>query len=143
MSDDNAAVRTADSAAITEGAKKSGICWLALDRTRLAWHTWHEGAIYVVTGGEEQRLPGLAERESVHVTLRSKDNGARLVDFDAVVTVVDQRAEPAAVAALVKDRLNAPDSEHLADRWASGSTVVRLTPQPARTGSASSATPAG
>ncbi|WP_049574155.1 hypothetical protein [Nonomuraea sp. SBT364] len=124
-------------AAIQEGAKKSGILWLALDRPRLAWHAWHDGAIYLVTGGEEQRLPGLEGLGSVRVTLRSKDNGVRLAEFDADVAVVDQAAEPEAVAVLAKERLNARDSEHLAERWAAGSTVLRLTPQPVRTGSAS------
>jgi hypothetical protein len=130
-------------AAVQEGAKKSGILWLGLDRPRLAWHAWHDGAIYVVTGGEEQRLPGLESLSTVQVTLRSKDNGARLAVFDAAVTVVDQSAEPDAVAALAKERLNARDSEHLTERWAGSSTVVRLTPQTARTGSAGSASGGG
>ncbi|MGW0483700.1 hypothetical protein [Nonomuraea sp. NPDC003214] len=116
--------------AIIEGAKKSGVLWLSLDRARLAWHTWHDGAIYVVTGGEEQYLPGLEGLGSVWVTLRSKDNGARLAEFQARIELVDQAAEPEAVAALVKERLNTTDSEHLAERWAAGSSVLRLTPKP-------------
>ncbi|MFG2076761.1 hypothetical protein [Nonomuraea maritima] len=116
-------------AAVAEGAKKSGILWLALDRPRLAWHAWHDGAIHIVTGGEEQRLPGLDALDRVHVTLRSKDNGARLVEFDAAVTVVDQAGSPDVVAALAKERLNARDSEHLPERWARESTIVRLTPE--------------
>ncbi|MEV0149558.1 MULTISPECIES: hypothetical protein [unclassified Nonomuraea] len=115
-------------AAIEEGAKKSGILWLGLDRPRLAWHAWHDGAVYLVTGGGEQDLPGLAGLDRVRVTLRSKDNGARLVEFDAAVQVVDQQAEPEAVAVLAKERLNARDGAHLADRWARDSTVLRLTP---------------
>ncbi|MEV4359017.1 hypothetical protein ACWEPL_30185 [Nonomuraea sp. NPDC004186] len=117
-----------DTAAIEEGAKKSGILWLTLDRPRLAWHTWHDGAIYLVTGGEEQALPGLDALDRVQVTLRSKDNGARLVEFEAAVAVVDQAAAADAVAALAKERLNALDSEHLTERWARDSTVLRLTP---------------
>ncbi|NJP96933.1 hypothetical protein HCN51_47205 [Nonomuraea sp. FMUSA5-5] len=115
--------------AIEEGAKKSGILWLTLDRPRLAWHAWHDGAIYLVTGGEEQRLPGLDGLDRVHVTLRSKDNGARLVEFEAAVSAVDQAASADAVAVLAKERLNARDSEHLTERWARESTVWRLTPQ--------------
>jgi hypothetical protein len=114
-------------AALEEGAKKSGVLWLTLDRPRLAWHAWHEGAIYLVTGGGEQQLPGIEELDTVQVILRSKDNGARLADFEAEVRVVDQAAEPEAVAALAKERLNAPDSEHLTDRWARESTVLKLT----------------
>ncbi|MER6949753.1 hypothetical protein ABT294_37640 [Nonomuraea sp. NPDC000554] len=117
------------SAVIEEGAKKSGVLWVGLDRPRLAWHAWHDGAIYLVTGGGEQRLPGLDRLGTVRVTLRSKDNGAQLADFEADVHVVDQAAEAEAVAALAKERLNAPDSEHLTDRWARESTVLRLTPR--------------
>ncbi|ETK31214.1 hypothetical protein [Microbispora sp. ATCC PTA-5024] len=118
-------------AVIEEGAKKSGVLWLALPSgERLAWHVWHDGAIYVVTGGGEQPLPGLAESAEVEVTLRSKDNGSRLVRFPASVEVVDQAAAPDAVAALAKDRLNAPDAAGLPARWAENATVVRLTPRP-------------
>lgn len=114
---------------IEEGAKKSSVLWISLaGRDLLAWHVWHDGAIYVVTGGEEQSLPGLAEASRVRVTLRSKDNGARLIAFDAEVEVVDQASSPAAVAVLAKERLNASDAPTLPSRWASGSSVVRLTP---------------
>ncbi|GAA3105767.1 hypothetical protein [Streptosporangium carneum] len=114
---------------IEEGAKKSGILWLSLDRPRLAWHVWHDGAIWLVTGGGEQELPGLAEAGQVQVTLRSKDNGARLIAFEASVAVVDQAGAPEAVAALAKERLNAPDGAGLTERWAARSLVVRLTPR--------------
>ncbi|MFB9964558.1 hypothetical protein ACFFOP_18430 [Sinosporangium siamense] len=116
---------------IEEGAKKSSVLWISLPgstRPRLAWHTWHDGAIYVVCGGAEQPLPGLAEAARVRVTLRSKDNGSALTEFDAAVEVVDQATAPEAVAALAKDRLNAPDAATLTDRWAATVTVVRLTP---------------
>ncbi|MCF6467491.1 hypothetical protein FAF44_03555 [Nonomuraea sp. MG754425] len=117
-----------DSVAIEEGARKSGVLWLTLDRPRLAWHAWHDGAVYLVSGGEEQPLPGLDALDRVRVTLRSKDNGARLVEFDAEVSVVDQALAGEAVAVLAKERLNARDSEHLVERWARESTVWRLTP---------------
>lgn len=117
---------------IEEGAKKSGVLWISLPTgTRLAWHAWHDGAIYVVTGGGEQRLPGLVELSQVEVTLRSKDNGAELIRFPASVEVVDQVAAPEAIAVLAKERLNAPDGAGLVDRWAADSTVIRLTPRPA------------
>ncbi|MFI6598801.1 hypothetical protein ACIBHX_21300 [Nonomuraea sp. NPDC050536] len=107
---------------IEEGAKKSSILWLTLDRPRLAWHAWHEGAIYLVSGPGEQQLPGLADLDTVHVTLRSKDNGARLVEFDAGV---EQTTDPEAIAVLAKARLNAP--EGLIERWAGEATVFKLT----------------
>ncbi|MEV8630210.1 hypothetical protein AB0395_00995 [Streptosporangium sp. NPDC051023] len=114
---------------IEEGAKKSGVLWLSLDRPRLAWHVWHDGAIYLVTGGGEQELPRLAEESEVQVTLRSKDNGARLITFEASVEVVDQATATEAVAALAKERLNAVDGAGLTARWAARSTVIRLTPR--------------
>ncbi|PRX65558.1 hypothetical protein B0I32_107320 [Nonomuraea fuscirosea] len=116
-------------AAIEEGAKKSSILWLTLDRPRLAWHAWHDGAVYLVSGGEEQELPGLDALDRVRVTLRSKDNGARLVEFEAAVAPVDQAAAADVVAVLAKERLNARDSEHLPERWARDSQVWRLTPE--------------
>ncbi|MET8053470.1 MULTISPECIES: hypothetical protein [unclassified Streptosporangium] len=114
---------------IEEGAKKSSVLWLSLDRPRLAWHTWYDGAIYLVTGGGEQPLPGLAEADEVRVTLRSKDNGGRLVAFDAGVEVMDQTKAADAVAALAKERLNAPDGARLVERWAAASQVIRLIPR--------------
>ncbi|WP_239137735.1 hypothetical protein [Sphaerisporangium rufum] len=119
---------------IEEGAKRSGVLWIRLGGTdRLAWHVWHDGAIYLVTGGGEQELPGLADAGRVRVTLRSKDNGARLVSFDAAVEVLDHASPSAAgpVAALVKERLNASDAATLPARWAAaGVSVVRLAPIP-------------
>ncbi|MEW9529232.1 hypothetical protein [Microbispora sp. NPDC049125] len=115
---------------IEEGAKKSSVLWIALPSgPRLAWHVWHDGALYVVTGGGEQSLPGLTEAAEVEITLRSKDNGAELVRFPASVEVVDQAAATGAVAALAKERLNASDAAHLQERWAERATVVRLTPR--------------
>lgn len=118
-------------ALIEEGARKSGILWITVDgRDLAAWHVWHEGAVYVVTGGGEQRLPGLAEASRTRVTLRSKDNGARLVAFDAAAEVVDQASPSAAgaLALLAKERLNAVDAPGLLARWAAESSVIRLTP---------------
>lgn len=121
-------------AVIEEGAKKSNVLWLGLPSgLRLAWHVWHDGAIHLVTGGEEQSLPGLAEiaagRGEIEVVLRSKDNGAELIRFTAVAEVVDQAAAPQAVAALAKERLNARDAAGLTARWSERSTVVRLVPR--------------
>ncbi|MBP2707646.1 hypothetical protein JOL79_28075 [Microbispora sp. RL4-1S] len=117
---------------IEEGAKKSNVLWLVLPSgPRLAWHVWHDGAICLVTGGGEQSLPGLAEAAEVEVVLRSKDNGAELVRFPAAVEVVDQASAPDVVAALARERLNAPDAAGLPARWAERSAVVRLVPRPA------------
>jgi hypothetical protein len=123
-----------DNAALVEEAtKKSGVLWLALPDLpypRTAWHIWHDGAAYVVTGGIEQPLPGLPEAERVTVTVRSKDKGARLVSWIAAAEHVGPDSEEwaAVVPLLAKERLNAPDGERQAERWAKEAYVIRLTP---------------
>src|SRR5260370_28024499 len=79
------ALSVPDAALIEEACKKSGLIWVAVPgaRDRAAWHVWHEhegqGAVYVVVGGGEQALPGLADGITVRVTMRSKDKGGPLV----------------------------------------------------------------
>jgi hypothetical protein len=133
-------VEAFEAALVEEGAKKSGLLWIALPglaQPRAAWHIWHDGAVYLVTGGEgEQPLPGLPEAERVTVTLRSKDKGGRLMAFTAKVTLVEPGTEAwdAVIPTLMKERLNAPGHEGQAERWATESYVVRLTPEDADTG---------
>ncbi|MFB4312691.1 hypothetical protein [Actinomadura sp. 21ATH] len=125
---------TDSSALIAEAARKSGLLWLhlpGLPQPRAAWHLWHDGAAYVLTGGEgEQPLPGLPEAERLRVTLRGKDKGGRLVSFVAAC----ERVEPGTplwdevTPLLAKDRLNAASHEGQTERWAEESYVVRLTP---------------
>ena len=120
-------------ALVEEATKKSGMLWLALPDLpypRCAWHIWHEGAAYVVTGGIEQPLPGLPEAERITVTVRSKDKGGRLVSWIASVEQVEPGSESweTVVPLLAKARLNAPDGEHQTERWAEEAFVIRLTP---------------
>lgn len=125
-------------ALVTEATKKSGMLWLALPdlpQPRTAWHIWHtgpddKGAAYVVTGGIEQPLPGLAQAEQITVTVRSKDKGGRLVSWIAAVAQVEPGSEEweTVVPLLAKARLNAPDGEHQIERWADEAYVIRLTP---------------
>src|SRR3954466_6061607 len=84
-----------ESAAITalveEAAKKSGLLWVRAagprHRAQPMWQVWHDGAIYVLTGGIEQPAPeGLTDR--AFVILRSKDKGSRLLTIEATVDVV-------------------------------------------------------
>ncbi len=123
-----------DAALVEEGAKKSGLLWIALPglaQPRAAWHIWHDGAVYLVTGGEgEQPLPGLPEAEKVTVTLRSKDKGGRLTAFQARVALVEPGTDEwnSVIPALMKERLNAPTHEGQEERWATESYVVKLTP---------------
>jgi hypothetical protein len=123
-----------DTAALVEEAtKKSGVLWLTLPDLpypRSAWHVWHEGAAYVITGGIEQPLPGLPESERVTVTVPSKDKGARLVAWIAAVEQIEPDSDEWAeiVPLLAKGRLNAPDGEAQTERWAKEAFVIRLKP---------------
>jgi hypothetical protein len=121
---------------IEEAARKSGLVWVTVGASRPhpAWHVWRDAALYLVTGGGEQPLPGLAEAAEtgaeVAVTVRSKDKGGRLVTFQArPVRVSPGTGEwDAAAGELSAKRLNAVDSAGQPERWAAHSTVLRLEP---------------
>jgi hypothetical protein len=118
-------------ALVAELSKKTGVSWLRHgDRTYAVWHVWHEDALCVVSGGNEQPLPDIGEGERVEVTQRSKDNGGRLVTWVGEVSVVrpeDDLWQPT-TAALVADRLNLADLSTAADEWARTSVVRRIRP---------------
>src|SRR5919108_2846580 len=118
-------------ALVAEATKKSGLLWLTLPgqpQPRAAWHLWHDGAAYVVTGGIEQPLPGLPEADRGTRTVRSKDKGSRLVSWVAWVTVVEPGTAgwDAVIPILARERLNAPDAEDQPRRWAREVYVLRL-----------------
>lgn len=120
-------------ALVAELMKKSGLCWLRFpgsDREHAAWHIWHEGAAYLVSGGSEQAVPGLDSAEAATVVVRTKDSRQRLVAWVARVSqmVPDDADWDEAVAALVAARLNLTDAEDAAKRWAIECAVSRLTP---------------
>ena len=122
---------------LAAAAAKAGLVWVLPDGTgthpqhaQALWHAWHDEAVLVVVGGGEQPDP-LVGRETALVRVPSKDTGAALVDVDVRVEVLEPRTEAweAAVFRLKGGRLNAPDADHVADRWAEGSRVLRLVPQ--------------
>jgi hypothetical protein len=120
-------------ALVEEACRRSGVIWLQVeggDRAHAAWHTWHDGAVHVVTGGAEQPLPDLAAAAHVRVTVPSKDTRARLVTWVAKATTLAPETEEwaTAAAALHATRLNAPDGEDQPARWARESTILRLEP---------------
>lgn len=132
---DARAVLTPESAGlIAEAGRKSGLVWVrageAPGRDWPVWHLWHDDAVYVLTGGTEQQVPGLAEAGSATVTMRSKDNGGRLVAWPARVRHVERSSQEWAtlVPLLQAKRLNAPDGERAPDRWARECTLLRLEP---------------
>ena len=120
---------------VGEASRKAGLVWLAygdqVDSTpRPAWHVWVDGAAYVVTGGAEQDVPGLAAATEVTVIVPSKDTRARIVTWvgrAAVITASDE-TWPAATTALAAGRLNAEGGAAMIDRWSRECTVVQITP---------------
>lgn len=125
-----------ESAVVAEAMKKSGLIWLRIGegRPQAVWHLWHEDSAYVLHGGEEQPAPGLGEAVTtagqVTVSVRSKDNGARLAVWLATVSELlpDSEQWQTVVPLLAAKRLNAPDGPAAPERWARTSRVHRLTP---------------
>src|SRR5580693_9042983 len=125
-----------DAALVEEACKKSGLIWVAVPgaRDRAAWHVWHEvdgaGAVYLVTEGGEQQLPGLRQARIVRVTVRSKDKGGRLVSWPGEVTKLLPNSPEwqEVVPALHAKRLNAHDGEAQPERWAASSAIYRIQP---------------
>ena len=69
----------------------AGLVWITVPGTargRPAWKVWQQSAVYVLTGGSEQSLPGLVEAEYAEVTVPSKDSGGRLITWTARVMQV-------------------------------------------------------
>lgn len=124
-------------AALTqELSRKTGVCWLRYDAAgaaavdHAAWHVWRDGSLYVVSGGDEQQLPGIEEVASLEVVMRSRETGGRLLTWVGEVSVVhpdDDLWEPATTA-LVAGRLNLDDPSTAAAGWAEHSVVTKITP---------------
>ncbi len=94
------------------------------------WNIWHDDAIAVVTGGIEQRDPGLVDGATVEVILRSKENRARQVAVVATVECLAPGSDAweSAATALHPKRLNPPDGEAQPQRWATESSLWLLRP---------------
>jgi hypothetical protein len=133
----------ATQAQIEAAAKKSGLVWVVAvgtttvhRRQQPVWHVWHEGAVYVLTGGLEQPVPGgidqLADDDSAraNVTARGKGPSGRVLTFETHVEKVAPGSEEweALVPALTSGRLNLPDGEEAPRRWAVECTLWRLRP---------------
>jgi hypothetical protein len=123
-------LEASDQALVDEALKKSALIWVqTLDAPagQAVWHSWLDGAIYLVTGGDEQPDPGLHGLDLAAVLVRSKETTSRLVTVAATVEPLTPEAPDwaAAVADLAKSRLNLHDAENVAIRWADGA-VYRL-----------------
>ncbi len=119
------------SALIAELARKTGVSWVRhAGRAHAVWHVWHDDALCVVSGGDEQPLPDIEDGARVEVVLRSKDNGGRQVTWVGTASVVRPGSEhwDPVTSALVPGRLNTPDLATTADGWADTSVVRRIVP---------------
>jgi hypothetical protein len=120
-------------ALVEELMRKSGLCWVRLpggDRDHAVWHIWHDGAVYLVSGGEEQPLPGIEDAETATVIARTKDSRQRMLAWRADVRTLhpDDPEWDTVVRALVAARLNLRDLHEAAERWARECVVTRLVP---------------
>lgn len=124
----------ASASLVTEATRRSAVVWVGREGSpdlRAAWHLWHAGCAWLVTGGLEQPLLGLVEAQRAVVAVRSKQRqGDLLVEWTAdVAHVLPGTAEWDEVVPLLHaKRLNAPDGEQQPARWARESVVLRLTP---------------
>jgi hypothetical protein len=112
---------------VAEATRRSGVVWVA---GSLLWHVWHDGAMYVVGGGPEQRLP-VAAGDRALVVVRSKAAQAGVVvEWAASVDAVQPGSSlwDEVVPLLAAERLNAEADR--AQRWPQECVVLRFTPTP-------------
>lgn len=116
---------------VAEATRRSGVVWVSADgaRPRVVWHLWHDDAMYLVGGGEEQELPPLGDRAVVVVRSRASQSD-RVVEWAADVAPVLPGTPlwDEVVPRLAAERLNARSADDLPERWAAASTVLRLSP---------------
>jgi hypothetical protein len=116
---------------IEEATRRSGLVWVTpdgTDRAHPVWHLWHDGAMYVVTGGIEQPLPSCTRAV---VAVRSRERqGDLLVAWVADVAAVAPGTPTwdEVVPLLHTKRLNAPDGEDQPARWSREGMVLRFVP---------------
>jgi hypothetical protein len=116
---------------VADVSKKAGLLWITAPGSPQAmptWHHWHGDAAYVIAGGAEQPLRGLADAERVTVTVRHKPAG--VLTWTATVTTVspDSAEWAEVVPELHTKRLNSPDGQQAPERWARESVLIRLDP---------------
>ena len=111
--------------------KKAAIAWLTVAErpSYPVWCLWVDGALYLVSGADEQPTPGLDGAATALVSARG-DHGGRIVTWTADVSRVEPDSElwTNVVPQLAGKRLNSTGAEDLAARWAESSVVWRLSP---------------
>lgn len=115
-------------ALLGEAATKSDIMWIDVpgERSFPVWYAWVADRFYVVSGEGEQLVPPLPE--VVHLILRSKDSGGRLLTVTATAHLLEPHTPSweSAATALAAERLNATDD--VRTRWAESAAIHALHP---------------
>jgi hypothetical protein len=124
-------------AVLDEALKKSTVVWVEVpgeggtgDRAVPVWYGTLDGRVYVLVGGSEQRVPGLAETDRAVLIARSKEQQSLVAEVEASARVVPP-TDPLfdrVVPVLLPRRLNLRDGEQAAERWRKECTLVELTP---------------
>jgi hypothetical protein len=122
---------------LDEALKKSTVVWVEVpgeagggDRAVPVWYGTLDGRVYVLVGGSEQHVPGLAEAERAVLIARSKEQQSLVAEVEATARVVDP-SDPLygrVASVLLPRRLNLRDGEQAVDRWRKECTLVELTP---------------
>ena len=122
---------------LEEALKKSTVVWVEVPgeggtggRAVPVWYGTLDGRVYVLVGGSEQHVAGLAEATRVVLAARSKEQQSLVAEVEASARVVAPNDPLYARVApvLVPRRLNLRDGEQAVDRWRKESTLVELTP---------------
>jgi hypothetical protein len=122
---------------LSEALKKSTVVWVEVPgeggtdgRAVPVWYGILDGRVYVLVGGSEQHVSGLAEASRVVLVARSKEQQSLVAEVEASARVVDPK-DPLydrVVPVLLPRRLNLRDGEQAPDRWRKECTLVELTP---------------
>ena len=83
---------------LDEALKKSTVVWVEVPgeggtdgRAVPVWYGTLDGRVYVLVGGSEQHVPGLAEATQVTLVARSKEQQSLVAEVEASARVVDPR----------------------------------------------------
>jgi hypothetical protein len=117
---------------------KGTIAWIGVpkpgggDITKPVWYGYDRGVVYVLTGGDEQKVPGLVESNSARVMVRSKDKQSLVGEMECSVRKVPKGPEWELLARdlLIGRRLNLQDGDKAIERWRKHCEIVALTPIP-------------
>lgn len=119
-------------ALVAEAMRKAAIAWVATagSDSYPLWCLWIDDALFVVSGGDEQPAPGLADATTAIVSARG-DHGGRIVSWTADVSRVrpEDEAWPEVAQQLAGKRLNASGTnEALVGLWSTTAVINRLSP---------------